>query len=422
MSLYYPELDKEKTRKVFELNLDLIKERFEQQNRKVTYDKAAILDSATKHFRKYKYSWWNGRQIRNACQTALALAEYDAHGGEMDGGVEKNVEVTIHVKYFETVQKAYLDFSKYLGDIRGPDGDRRAIDRRLRAQSGTPYQAKPRQFDYKRTETESDSEDSDSDDESDNETQRRNRRRKSRRSARNDRYQSPTSQSQNLFQPLAEQARQSTPMGVYGRIPTPGQQIGSPGYAGQQVFQSPQGQVYQGHPQMSMSQGWGGANTNMGFTPNAQLQQGQSYFSGKRPQDIGGNFLGQNRRFSPHGFTNMAHGSQDTPGYMGHVTTGSISCGAPGGMGGQYPAFGNTGQGLGSQGTPGAMGHGHIVAMGFSGQNSPDNKFDHGAHADGDVQQGPGGQIPSGVMGHGRTNSLGGGGQTTGDSGDRVNR
>ena len=98
MNLYYPELNKEKTRKVFELNLDLIKERFEQQNRKVSYDKAAISDFCTKHFGKHKYSRWNGRQIRNACETALALADYDAHGGEMDGGVDKNVEVTIRVK------------------------------------------------------------------------------------------------------------------------------------------------------------------------------------------------------------------------------------------------------------------------------------------------------------------------------------
>ncbi|KAK8137127.1 hypothetical protein PG984_005067 [Apiospora sp. TS-2023a] len=143
MSLYYPELDELKTKKVFKLNLDLIQERFGRQGRKITYDVSSIEDFAEQHYRKHVYSRWNGRQIRNACQTALALAEYDAHGGQIaqdDVDDDSDVVVALQLRHFLLVQTAYLDFGRYLGDIRGTQGDRRAIDYGLRAKTQTPYQ------------------------------------------------------------------------------------------------------------------------------------------------------------------------------------------------------------------------------------------------------------------------------------------
>lgn len=146
MSLYYPALDEVKTLKVFKLNLDLIQERFEKQGRRINFDASSIEDFALQHFRQHLYSRWNGRQIRNACQTALALAEFDAQGGalDIDGEVDKTAVVQLQLKYFKTVQKAYLDFGKYLGDVRGTQGDRRAVDLNLRARTDTPYQASSR--------------------------------------------------------------------------------------------------------------------------------------------------------------------------------------------------------------------------------------------------------------------------------------
>ncbi|KAI0457386.1 hypothetical protein F5B21DRAFT_501436 [Xylaria acuta] len=146
MSLYYPELDEPKTKKVFKLNLDLIQERFDKQGRKITYDASSIEDFAKKHFSEHPYSRWNGRQIRNACQTALALAEFDAHGGKIQSELDKKVEVKLQLKHFQLVQTAYLDFGHYLGDIRGTQGDRRAIDYGFRAKSNTPYQTTPSRF------------------------------------------------------------------------------------------------------------------------------------------------------------------------------------------------------------------------------------------------------------------------------------
>jgi hypothetical protein len=142
MSLYYLMLNEDKTLKVFKLNLDLILQRFNKQDRSIVFDRSSIEDFAQQHFRQHKYNRWNGRQIRNACQTALALAEFDSQDGtlEIEGGVDSSAVVRLELKYFRIVQRAYLDFDQYLGDIQGTQGDRRAIDYKLRARTDTPYQ------------------------------------------------------------------------------------------------------------------------------------------------------------------------------------------------------------------------------------------------------------------------------------------
>ncbi|KAM0295986.1 hypothetical protein ACHAPM_010703 [Fusarium culmorum] len=83
MSLYYPKLDEHKTLRVFELNLDIIRDRFKQQGREIRYDASSIEEFARQHYIKHKFGRWNGRQIRNLCQTALALAEFDAQGEDL---------------------------------------------------------------------------------------------------------------------------------------------------------------------------------------------------------------------------------------------------------------------------------------------------------------------------------------------------
>ncbi|KAF7522030.1 hypothetical protein G7054_g12267 [Neopestalotiopsis clavispora] len=148
MSLYYPPLDEESTWKVFKLNLDLIEERFVVQGRSVIFDRSAVEKFAREHYRDHVYKRWNGRQIRNACQTALALADFDSQGGslDIDSEINKNAVVQLQLKYFETVQKAYLAFDEYLGDIQGGQGDSRAIDYKLRGRKDTPYQHRPNAF------------------------------------------------------------------------------------------------------------------------------------------------------------------------------------------------------------------------------------------------------------------------------------
>lgn len=131
ISLHYPELSLDSTKKIFQLNLELIRER-----RKIDIREKEILDFAEKYWRANKKMRWNGRQIRNACQTALALAEFDAQGGSHERVKYANAEVQLKVGHLEIVSKAYLDFIMYLKKIYGQTGERRAKAMGLRAREG----------------------------------------------------------------------------------------------------------------------------------------------------------------------------------------------------------------------------------------------------------------------------------------------
>lgn len=61
---------------------------------------------------------WNGRQIRNACQTALALAEHDARRGARGKVVDATARVHLKAKNPETVSRAYLGSME---DVYGKD-------------------------------------------------------------------------------------------------------------------------------------------------------------------------------------------------------------------------------------------------------------------------------------------------------------
>ncbi|KAI0550444.1 hypothetical protein F4679DRAFT_542410 [Xylaria curta] len=257
MSLYYPELDEAKTKKVFKLNLDLIQERFNKQGRRIMYDASSIEDFATKHFSEHPYSRWNGRQIRNACQTALALAEFDAQGGKIQGEMDNKIEVQLQLKHFQLVQTAYLDFGRYLGDIRGTQGDRRAIDYGLRAKSDTPYQTTPSRFS----------------------TAMRDSHHSSSLSA-------EYNQNGDPFQSFTNQGGVSGPgsgYGIprgsnmeyqtYGQGPQPGQMGPGGGYERYERYESPQGHGYM-HPG---NQGQMDPRRYPQFNPQGQGPQGQYY-------------------------------------------------------------------------------------------------------------------------------------------------
>ncbi|TLS26551.1 hypothetical protein PpBr36_05491 [Pyricularia pennisetigena] len=136
MSLYYPQLTEISTIKVFKLNLRLIKNRYAARNRKIKIDEDEILQTAGAHWRSEPEARWNGRQIRNACQTALALAEYEAQpeGAKFDLNVDnEDRRVHLTVAYLNKVTQAYLDFMKYLKAVHGTDAERRARESGLRA-------------------------------------------------------------------------------------------------------------------------------------------------------------------------------------------------------------------------------------------------------------------------------------------------
>lgn len=117
VGLYYPELSVEKTVRVFHVNIDMINERFKDQKRKILIDD--IVEFASNHFDTYPDARWNGRQIRNACQTALALAEFEAQGNNSEIVLKPNALVHLKVSHFQTVQKVYLEFARYMNKVYG---------------------------------------------------------------------------------------------------------------------------------------------------------------------------------------------------------------------------------------------------------------------------------------------------------------
>lgn len=115
------------------MNLELIQERFNNDERNITIDRDEIIDFALDYFKANEKARWNGRQIRNACHTALALAEFKAQGGNYSKVLDPNAEVRLAVDNFQTVSKAYLDFTKYLKQLYGIHEDVRAKELGLRA-------------------------------------------------------------------------------------------------------------------------------------------------------------------------------------------------------------------------------------------------------------------------------------------------
>ncbi|KAJ4387487.1 hypothetical protein N0V93_008079 [Gnomoniopsis smithogilvyi] len=144
ISLYYPPLTRRSTMKIFDLNLRLIQQRIEERGVEINIEHQAILTWAADYWKTHKKMRWNGRQIRNACQTALALAEYDAQNfpqgaatditGQGKSDIDKATRpVQLTISHLETVAKAYMQFMRYLHEIYGKDSERRAKAMGIRA-------------------------------------------------------------------------------------------------------------------------------------------------------------------------------------------------------------------------------------------------------------------------------------------------
>ncbi|GAW23158.1 hypothetical protein ANO14919_127080 [Xylariales sp. No.14919] len=135
ISLHYPALDYDSTVDVFDLNWRLMKARFKHTGRDLEIDESKITASLAEYWHKHPNARWNGRQIRNACQTALALAEFEAQTGG-DDGVVTNPFAKVHlgVSHMKTVSDAYLEFIKYLQDVRDADQEKYAFLQGIRRQ------------------------------------------------------------------------------------------------------------------------------------------------------------------------------------------------------------------------------------------------------------------------------------------------
>ncbi|KAL8993104.1 MAG: hypothetical protein Q9169_006595, partial [Polycauliona sp. 2 TL-2023] len=111
VSLYYPSLSRRSTLKIWKMNL----ERLSKSKKAFEVEKDEIYDYARRHYRELRAkgkTTWNGRQIKNAFQTAIALAEFDANRAEAGKPV-------LALEHFKVVAQASEDFDDYLCRVHG---------------------------------------------------------------------------------------------------------------------------------------------------------------------------------------------------------------------------------------------------------------------------------------------------------------
>ncbi|KAI1157802.1 hypothetical protein F5B18DRAFT_643522 [Nemania serpens] len=127
ISLYYPPLDRKSTLQIFQKNWERINTRYKTAGRDINIETVEITEFAIDYFNNNKEGRWNGRQIRNAFQSALALAELDALGtDDFLNESDHNRPVLLGRKSFDEVAKVYQGFTSYLQQVYGANFARRA--------------------------------------------------------------------------------------------------------------------------------------------------------------------------------------------------------------------------------------------------------------------------------------------------------
>ncbi len=129
ISLYYPPLDKDMTRSIWKMNLERLEKKNQRRDEPMHLDDKEILEFAQRHYAETfpRGANWNGRQIRNAFQTASALAEYEAYQQNKKskarsvetGGVFLPAQPQLRVKHFREITLASYEFDKYISETRG---------------------------------------------------------------------------------------------------------------------------------------------------------------------------------------------------------------------------------------------------------------------------------------------------------------
>jgi len=119
VKLYYPDFTDEERQRVWQTFIDkLMKDR--GRSIRVSIDAKDFIKG--KQMRDMK---WNGREIRNAFQTAVALAEYDAE-------TDEEGKILLKDTHLSSIIDMSKDFKEYLDDMHGADEDKRASIQRIR--------------------------------------------------------------------------------------------------------------------------------------------------------------------------------------------------------------------------------------------------------------------------------------------------
>ncbi|GKT52759.1 p-loop containing nucleoside triphosphate hydrolase [Colletotrichum tofieldiae] len=169
LTLYYPKLLEKQSTKIWKNNIGKLKEvnehRVKGGQQPIKYDKHEIIKWASTNWESLQ---WNGRQIRNAFQTAIALAEFKAQSrksGKRAGAdtsspsPKKAKPPVLDQDTFMLIADASNQFNDYLLQAHGQDEDTIAMRDQVRPAS---FKAKPTRIKRVQESSESESE-SDSD-------------------------------------------------------------------------------------------------------------------------------------------------------------------------------------------------------------------------------------------------------------------
>ena len=119
ISLYYPKLDERATLKIWERSLL----RLRKSGLQLDFSEEEITKFAEKHWldNEDKPSrHWNGRQIKNSFQTALALANWEFYEMKQGQHLERPL---LKAKHFDRVAKTSAHFDDYISDIHNISED-----------------------------------------------------------------------------------------------------------------------------------------------------------------------------------------------------------------------------------------------------------------------------------------------------------
>ncbi|KAI0556067.1 hypothetical protein F4679DRAFT_520938 [Xylaria curta] len=142
LTLYYPKLTKKQTNDIFTNNFARIANMNEERKKKelppfeYTDTEDEILNWAKKN---YKILGWNGRQIRNAFQSVLALSEFQARGKKNKSkNPDKQANPVVKLRYFKVVANTTTQFNEYLKATHGYNEERVAKRDFIRAVEFSP--------------------------------------------------------------------------------------------------------------------------------------------------------------------------------------------------------------------------------------------------------------------------------------------
>ncbi|KAJ4387263.1 hypothetical protein N0V93_007852 [Gnomoniopsis smithogilvyi] len=126
--MQYPRIDLLSTLKMWDNIMNRLERNNENSDLKIVFDRQALLKYAESHFHQQdsEDKRWNGRQIRNAFQSALALGHYDRirlrrGAPEADRDKKKFLRVKLSKVNFKKIAETARDFEDYILNLRGED-------------------------------------------------------------------------------------------------------------------------------------------------------------------------------------------------------------------------------------------------------------------------------------------------------------